>query len=89
MSQSVRLCAPAEWLLISDHSRPRPAQNAIGALPTSERRVLLQAETGSGKTEAALGRFARLLEARERRQVSGDIPLSYRFGRNRHVLAVI
>lgn len=55
----------ADWALISDHPQPRPAQQAVGNLPTDERLVLLEAETGSGKTEAALWRFATLLAAGE------------------------
>lgn len=67
----IGLCAPpplrgtAGWGLISDHPSPRPAQRALGALPIDERLVLLEAETGSGKTEAALWRFAVLLAAGE------------------------
>ncbi|MHC0053656.1 CRISPR-associated helicase Cas3' [Actibacterium sp. D379-3] len=53
------------WDLISDHPSPRPAQAAVGALPSDERLVLLEAETGAGKTEAALWRFATLLAAGE------------------------
>lgn len=65
LARSPPLRRPAGWHLISDHSRPRPAQLAVGALPTSERLILLEAETGAGKTEAALWRFASLLEAGE------------------------
>lgn len=54
-----------EWTLISDHPAPRPAQQAVGALPVEERLILLEAETGSGKTEAALWRFAALVHAGE------------------------
>lgn len=57
------LSGAAGWPLISDHPRPRPAQLAVGALPPNERLILLEAETGAGKTEAALWRFATLLEA--------------------------
>lgn len=53
------------WGLISDHPAPRPAQEAVGALPTDEHLILLEAETGSGKTEAALWRFAALVAAGE------------------------
>src|SRR5690606_30704511 len=40
-----------------------PAQEAVGAVPLDEQLVILEAETGSGKTEAALWRFARLFKA--------------------------
>lgn len=57
------LKGPAGWPLISDHPAPRPAQRAVEALAADERLILLEAETGAGKTEAALWRFASLLEA--------------------------
>lgn len=41
---------------------PRPAQAAVGNLSLDEQLVILEAETGSGKTEAALWHFARLFE---------------------------
>lgn len=44
------------WALISDHVAPRPAQEAIGDVSPGERLILLEAETGAGKTEAALWR---------------------------------
>jgi len=61
LGRSSAMRAPPSWALISDHPRPRPAQEAIGALPSQERLILLEAETGAGKTEAALWRFAALL----------------------------
>lgn len=44
---------------------PNPAQRRMMQLPTTERGglVILESETGSGKTEAALARFLRLFEA--------------------------
>lgn len=42
---------------------PRPAQAALAAWPLDDPLVILEAETGSGKTEAALWRFARLFAA--------------------------
>lgn len=39
---------------------PRPAQEVVGGLGLAEQLVILEAETGSGKTEAALWHFARL-----------------------------
>ncbi|KAA0909894.1 CRISPR-associated helicase Cas3' [Aquicoccus porphyridii] len=62
---STRLAGVAAWPLLSDHPAPRPAQWAVADVETSERLVILEAETGSGKTEAALWRFARLFEADE------------------------
>ena len=53
------------WALISPYPAPRPAQAALGAVPASERLILLEAETGSGKTEAALWRFVTLLAVGE------------------------
>jgi CRISPR-associated endonuclease/helicase Cas3 len=47
--------------------RPRPAQLVVDALPVPASRVssltVLEAETGSGKTEAAIHRFAQLFRA--------------------------
>lgn len=63
LTQSPPLRGRAEWRLISSHGEPRPAQKAVGHLPATERLILLEAETGSGKTEAALWRFATLIEA--------------------------
>lgn len=63
LSSSPPLKGPAGWTLISDLPAPRPAQKAVGALAVEERLILLEAETGAGKTEAALWRFASLLEA--------------------------
>ena len=40
--------------------KPRPAQAAVGAVAHEARLVILEAETGSGKTEAALWRFMQL-----------------------------
>lgn len=64
-TNSLSLSGQVGWALISDHTRPRPAQQMIGSLPTSARLVLLEAETGSGKTEAALWRFAALVATTE------------------------
>lgn len=60
-----RLAGRAAWPLLSDHPAPRPAQRVVANVKTSERLVILEAETGAGKTEAALWRFARLFEAGE------------------------
>lgn len=60
-----RLRGSPDFWLVSDHPKPHPAQAEIGALPASARLVILEAETGSGKTEAALWRFAALRAAGE------------------------
>ncbi|MEO5347754.1 MAG: CRISPR-associated helicase Cas3' [Magnetococcus sp. YQC-9] len=44
---------------------PRPAQRLVGEWPLDDPLLILEAETGSGKTEAALWRFARLFAAGE------------------------
>ncbi|HBU15624.1 MAG TPA: CRISPR-associated helicase/endonuclease Cas3 [Gemmobacter sp.] len=59
------LKAAVSWPLISDHPAPRPAQRAVGDISAHERLILLESETGSGKTEAALWRFAALVAAGE------------------------
>lgn len=48
---------------LSRHGAPRPAQAALSDWPLDDPLVILEAETGSGKTEAALWRFARLFAA--------------------------
>lgn len=64
-TSSTRLAGVAAWPLLSDHPSPRPAQRTVADVEASERLVILEAETGAGKTEAALWRFARLFEAGE------------------------
>ena len=54
-----RLYSPS-FQEVSGFRNPRPAQAVIGETPLEERLVILEAETGSGKTEAALWRFAQL-----------------------------
>ena len=48
---------------LTDFPEPNPAQAAVGSVDSHARLVILEAETGSGKTEAALWRFTRLLAA--------------------------
>ena len=51
---------------IFDHIRgfaPNPMQEAARDIPLDERLAIIESETGSGKTEAALWRFARLYES--------------------------
>lgn len=53
--------APPQFPHVFKVSSPRPMQTTA-ADPALGRMVILEAETGSGKTEAALWRFARLFE---------------------------
>ena len=53
----------ATFATLTGRDRPRPAQASAAEFSLDERLVILEAETGSGKTEAALWRFARLFEA--------------------------
>ena len=48
---------------LTDFPEPNPAQAAVGRVDSDARLVILEAETGSGKTEAALWRFTQLLAA--------------------------
>lgn len=48
---------------LTAYDAPRGAQALVGKLPLETPLVLLEAETGSGKTEAALWHFARLRSA--------------------------
>ena len=48
---------------LTDFPEPNPAQATVGSVDSQARLVILEAETGSGKTEAALWRFSRLLAA--------------------------
>ena len=52
-----------DFATIANGKQPRPQQRLIGEFPLEEQLVILEAETGSGKTEAALWRFAHLFEA--------------------------
>ncbi|MXW31792.1 MAG: CRISPR-associated helicase Cas3' [Rhodothermaceae bacterium] len=45
------------------YDAPRPSQQAIQEVPLDDRLLILESETGSGKTEAALLRFASLWKA--------------------------
>ena len=46
------------------NATPNPIQQATRAVPLDERLVIIESETGSGKTEAALWRFAHLYQDR-------------------------
>jgi CRISPR-associated endonuclease/helicase Cas3 len=54
--------APA-FAALAPQRTPRAAQSTIGNWPLNDPLVILEAETGSGKTEAALWRFAQLFAA--------------------------
>lgn len=56
------LAGPASWSLLSDYPKARPAQQTVAQVPLTEQLIILEAETGAGKTEAALWRFAQLYE---------------------------
>jgi len=57
--------ARPSFAAISEHAEPAPAQEVTGTLPCERggSLTILEAETGSGKTEAALLRFAQLFHA--------------------------
>ena len=57
------LVGSPEWKLISDHPSPRPAQYTLSQVDVDAPLVILEAETGAGKTEAALWHFIRQLSA--------------------------
>jgi CRISPR-associated endonuclease/helicase Cas3 len=52
-----------DFRCIAPGRQPRAAQEAIAIWPTDDPLLILEAETGAGKTEAALWRFAKLFEA--------------------------
>ena len=53
----------SDFAAVSGFASPNAAQSAIGQTDPSHQLVILEAETGSGKTEAALWRFAQLFAA--------------------------
>lgn len=53
----------ADFATLTGGRQPRIQQQLVGAYPLETPLVILEAETGSGKTEAALWRFAQLFEA--------------------------
>jgi len=58
-----RALGRAEFTHLTGFARPAPHQRAVAEMPLDQRLILLEAETGAGKTEAAFWRFARLFEA--------------------------
>ena len=55
--------APADVGILFDYAEPRPLQRAVSAAPLDRPLLILESETGSGKTEAAVLRFAALWRA--------------------------
>lgn len=53
----------ADVRTLFDHVEPRPVQRDISEAPLDRRLLILESETGSGKTEAAVLRFAALWRA--------------------------
>ena len=51
-----------ETLFGIPNATPNPIQQAARAVPLDERLIIIESETGSGKTEAALWRFAHLYQ---------------------------
>ncbi len=52
-----------DFATLTGGKAPRKIQELIGNFPVDEELIILESETGSGKTEAALWRFAKLFEA--------------------------
>ena len=57
-----KIAGRATFPILTGRERPRPAQETAAQFSLDEQLMILEAETGSGKTEAALWRFARLFE---------------------------
>ncbi|WP_074764801.1 CRISPR-associated helicase/endonuclease Cas3 [Magnetospirillum fulvum] len=53
----------SDFTTLTGIKHPRPQQRLVGDTPLDEALVILEAETGSGKTESALWRFVQLFEA--------------------------
>lgn len=63
--QRARMPAAPSFSDVTGFAAPNPAQALVGSIGAASRLVILEFETGSGKTEAALWRYAQLLEAGE------------------------
>lgn len=61
--QRAVLTAPPDFAAVSGFAEPNAQQSAIGAVDLGSRLTILEAETGAGKTEAALWRYAQLFHA--------------------------
>ena len=55
--------AVADVGMLFDYQEPRPSQRAVSAAPLDRPLLILESETGSGKTETAVLRFAALWRA--------------------------
>ena len=62
-SRALAATPPPSFPELTDFPEPNPAQAAAGSVDSDARLVILEAETGSGKTEAALWRFTQLFAA--------------------------
>ena len=54
---------PADVRTLFDYDKPRPPQSAVTSAPLDQPLLILESETGSGKTEAAILRFDALWRA--------------------------
>ena len=63
VAQRAAIAGPPSFATVTDRQRPNAQQNLVGTTGLEARVVVLEAETGSGKTEAALWRYAQLFEA--------------------------
>ena len=61
--QRARKESPATFEQLTTFEQPQPQQAAMASLSVDDTLVILEAETGSGKTEAALWHFIKLYEA--------------------------
>lgn len=62
-ARRIRVADRVDFAALTGFDTPRPQQHLVGESPLDEQLLILEAETGSGKTEAALWRFAQLFEA--------------------------
>ena len=62
-SRTLAASPAPSFVKLTGFAKPNPAQSVVGDVGSEARLVILEAETGSGKTEAALLRFTQLLAA--------------------------